>query len=95
MNLLGKKNNAPTQKIFTDANLRKQQKEQYTQVYLCVYVQSFTLSNGVFKCKAKAVKSGQEVDNILGLNNNVLCIADFFFFFFLTRFPGLLYTVPY
>ncbi len=28
-------------KIFTDANLRKQEKEQYTQVSLCIYVQNF------------------------------------------------------
>ena len=29
-------------KIFTDANLRTQQKQQYTQVYLCAYVQNIT-----------------------------------------------------
>ena len=45
MNLVGKKNQIHRRKkIFTDANLRKQQKEQYTQVSLCVYVQTFTPS---------------------------------------------------
>ena len=43
MNLVGKKTPIHRRKqIFTDANLRKQQKDQYTQVSLCVYVQNFT-----------------------------------------------------
>ena len=43
MNLVGKKIHQ-RKKIFTEANVRKQQKEQCTQVYLylCVYVQNFT-----------------------------------------------------
>ncbi len=50
MNLVDKKQTKKQQlkkvhrrkKIFTDANLRKQQKGQYIQVYLCAYVQNFT-----------------------------------------------------
>ncbi len=43
MNLVGKKKaiHRRKKKKISDANLRKQQKEQYTQVYLCVYVQHF------------------------------------------------------
>ena len=47
MDFVGKKKpELQTQKnnLFTDANLRKQQKRQYTQVYLhvCVYIQNIT-----------------------------------------------------
>ena len=50
MNLAGKNPiHRRKKKIFTDANLRKQQKEQYTQVYLCVYVQICTPSE-VYLC---------------------------------------------
>ncbi len=43
MNLVGEKPQfTDAKKIFTDANLRNQQKEQYTQVSLCAYVQTFT-----------------------------------------------------
>ena len=65
MSLVGKKK--PTihrrKKIFIDANLRKQQKEQYTQVSLCVYVQSLHQGTMYSSVKPKAVTSGREVDN--------------------------------
>ncbi len=64
MNLVGKTNlNYRRKKLFTDANLRKQQK-QHTQVCLCVTSTYKLLHqvNGVFK-STKAVTSGQGVDN--------------------------------
>ncbi len=66
MNLVGKKNlNSPTQKIFTNAKLKKRQKEQYTHsslpMYLCTkYYTKGTVYSSV---KAEAVTSGQGVDN--------------------------------
>ncbi len=51
MNLVGKKKHTNAKKIFTDVNLRKQ---QYTQVYLCVYIQIILHQrNSVFKCKSQ------------------------------------------
>ncbi len=63
MNLVGTKTQFTDEKILTDANLRKQQKEQYTQVTFVSMYNILHQGNGVFKCKAKAVTSGQEVDN--------------------------------
>ncbi len=75
MNLVGKKNPIHRrQKIFTDANLRKQQKEQYAQVSF-PYVSMYKIlhqANGVFKCNSRGshkwTRSGQQV----GLSNNAL-----------------------
>ena len=53
MNLVGKGTIHRRKNIFTDANLRKQQREQHTQVSLCVYVQNLHQGNGEFKCKGQ------------------------------------------
>ena len=67
MNLVCKKNPVHRRKIiFTDANLIKQQKEQYTS--LPMWLRMYKIlhqGNGVFysSVKGNAVTSGQEVDN--------------------------------
>ncbi len=74
MNLVDKKK-SPTQKIFTDANLRKQQKEQYAQVYERTYVSMYKIlhqGNGVFKCKSQGSHKWTRRGQQLGLNNNAL-----------------------
>ncbi len=49
--------------IHRRANLRKQQKEQYTQVSLCVYAKFYTKRTVYSSEKANAVTSGRKVDN--------------------------------
>ncbi len=67
MNLMGKKNlfTDAKKKIFTDANLRKQQKEQHTQVSLCVLCTKLYTKGTVYSSvKTMAVTSSREVDKI-------------------------------
>ena len=64
MNLVGKKTYR-RKKIFTDANLRKQQKRQHT-VHKFTHVSTYKIlhqGNGLSSVKAKEVTSGQVVDN--------------------------------
>ncbi len=94
MNLVGKKSIHRRKKIFTYASLRKQQKDQYTQVYLCVYVQNFTPSD---RCIQVLKPRQSQVDKkwtTIGPKYQciILCIAEFLEW---TRFSGILYTVPY
>ncbi len=65
MKLVGKKTPIHRRKkIFTDANLRKQQKEQYTQVsLLCLCTNFYTKGTVYSSAKAKVFTSGPEVDN--------------------------------
>ncbi len=64
MNLVGKRKQFTDAKNIPDTNLTKQQKEQYTQVSQCVYVQNFTPKGTVYSSvKLKAITSWPEVDN--------------------------------
>ena len=66
MNLVGKKTQVTdTKKIFTNASLRKQQKQQHTQVCLCFYTKYYSKGTVHSSVKAKAATSGQGVDNNL------------------------------
>ncbi len=66
MNLAGKKNSIHRRKkIFTDENLRKRQKEHYTQLSfpICLCTTFYTKGMVYSSVKPKAVTSGREVDN--------------------------------